>query len=235
MGLMNQTAPAQVSVVLGTYNRLSFLKATIASVRASQIDIPYEIIVVDGGSSDGTVEWLTKQSDIISIVQHNREVSGGKSRRKRSWGYFMNLGFKCAQGRYICLISDDSVVHPDTVANGMAQFDRDVAAGKRIGVVVFPWRSWPEEDCYRVCMTIGNNLMANYGLFDRDAVAAVGWIEEERYSFYHADADLSLKLRHAGYAIEICEQAVLEHYERAGVELRRGNLATDATDWKALT
>src|ERR1700758_4979798 len=119
---MKQMTPPQVSVVLGTYNRLSFLKATIASVRASRIDVPYEIIVVDGGSSDGTVEWLTTQTDIISIVQHNREVSEGKSRRKRSWGYFMNLGFKCAEGRYICLISDDSVVHPDTLANGVRHF-----------------------------------------------------------------------------------------------------------------
>jgi glycosyltransferase involved in cell wall biosynthesis len=59
LGLMQQTVPAQISVVLGTYNRLPFLKATIASVRTSQIDIPYEIVVVDGGSSDGTIEWLT--------------------------------------------------------------------------------------------------------------------------------------------------------------------------------
>src|ERR1700744_2551197 len=110
---MMPTAAAKVSVVLGTYYRLSFLKATIASVRASQIDVAYEIIVVDGGSSDGTIDWLTKQRDIISIVQHNREMREGKSRRKRGWGYFMNLGFKCAEGQYICMISDDSVVHPD--------------------------------------------------------------------------------------------------------------------------
>ena len=88
-----RTVPAQISVVLGTYNRLPFLKATIASVRASQIDLPYEIIVVDGGSTDGTIDWLTEQRDIISIIQHNREVSAGKARRKRSWGYFMNFAF----------------------------------------------------------------------------------------------------------------------------------------------
>ncbi len=147
---MKQTAPAQVSVVLGTYNRLSFLKSTIESIRASQIDIPYEIIVVDGGSTDGTIDWLTSQGDIISIVQHNREVSEGKSRRKRSWGYFMNLGFKCAEGRYICLISDDSVIHPDTLANGVHRFDREIADGRRLGAVAFYWRSWPEEKKYRV-------------------------------------------------------------------------------------
>jgi glycosyltransferase involved in cell wall biosynthesis len=82
-----------VSVVLGTYNRLSFLKSTIASIRASQFDQPYEIIVVDGGSTDGTLDWLVSQRDIITIVQHNRETIGETSRRKRNWGYFMNLGF----------------------------------------------------------------------------------------------------------------------------------------------
>ena len=224
-----------VSIVLGTYNRRPFLEAAIASVRASRLGLPHEIIVVDGGSNDGSIEWLCGQSDIITIVQHNRTSMAGHSTRKRSWGYFMNLALKCAQGRYLCLISDDSVVHPDTIANAVAQFDRLIGAGRRLGALVFPWRSWPEETRYRVCMTIGDHLMANYGLFLRDAVAEVGWIEEERYSFYHADADLSLKLRHAGYEIAICEQALLEHFERAGIELRQGNLATDETDWKELT
>ena len=232
---MSKTERPAVSIVLGTFNRRPFLEAAIASVRASLIGSPYEIIVVDGGSDDGTIDWLVRQHDIITIVQHNRVQVAGKSMRRRSWGYFMNLGFKCAEGRYICLLSDDCAVHPDTIANGLAQFDRDVGAGRLLGALAFPWRSWPEEKNYRVCMTIGDNLMANYGLFLRDAVAEVGWIEEERYSFYHADADLSLKLRQAGYEIAICEQALLEHYERAGIALREGNLATDETDWKALT
>ena len=44
MGLMQQTVPAQISVVLGTYNRLPFLKATIAryDVASDSAQISYE-------------------------------------------------------------------------------------------------------------------------------------------------------------------------------------------------
>ena len=224
-----------VSVVLGTYNRLSFLKATIDSVRASEIGRPYEIIVVDGGSTDGSLDWLVCQRDIITIVQHNRETIDETTRRKRSWGYFMNLGFKCAEGRYICLISDDSVVHPDTIANGIRRFDRELAQGRRVGALAFYWRSWPEESKYRVCRTLSDHVMVNHGLFLREAVKEVGWIEEELYSFYCADGDLSLKLWRAGYEVETCENALVEHFERAGTRLREANLSSAGTDWDAYT
>jgi GT2 family glycosyltransferase len=231
LGIMTQSTPAQVSVVLGTYNRLSFLKATIASVRASQIGVPCEIIVVDGGSTDGTLDWLMEQRDIISIVQHNRETVEGKPRRKRSWGYFMNLGFKCAEGRYICMISDDSVVHPDTLANGVQHFEREVAAGRRLGAVAFYWRSWPEEKQYRVGSTLGNKTMVNHGLFLREAVESVGWIDDVRYDFYCADGDLALKIWHAGYEILVCSEALLEHFERVDPAIRRQNLTGLDSDW----
>ncbi|HZR76050.1 MAG TPA: glycosyltransferase [Bradyrhizobium sp.] len=228
-----KTISAQVSIVLGTYNRLSFLKATIASVRASRIDVPYEIIVVDGGSTDGTIDWLTEQRDIIAIVQHNREVSEGKARRKRSWGYFMNLAFKCAEGRYVCLISDDSVVHPDTIANGVRHFDRGIADGHRLGAVAFYWRSWPEEKQYRVGFTLGGKIFVNHGLFLREALERVGWIDDKNYDFYCADGDLALRIWHAGYEIDACESALLEHFERADPSVRQQNLAGLGGDWDA--
>ena len=224
-----------VSVVLGTYNRLPFLQSTITSIRASKIDFSYEVIVVDGGSTDGTIEWLTAQRDIILIVQHNHETVGAKTRRKRGWGYFMNLGFKCAEGRYICLISDDSVVHPDTLSNGVKRFDRELASGRRMGGVAFYWRSWPQEQQYRVSSTLSNFRMINHGLFLREAVEAVGWIDHLRYDFYCADGDLALKLWHAGYEIDACENALLEHFEHADSSMRQQNLSGLDTDWAKYT
>ena len=91
-----------ISVVLGSYNRLNFLQLAIQSVRAQVDSQLREIIVVDGGSSDGSMEWLLEQKDIITIVQHNRGEWLGKKITRRSWGYFMNLAFKCASAKYVC-------------------------------------------------------------------------------------------------------------------------------------
>jgi GT2 family glycosyltransferase len=223
-----------VSIVMATYQRLPFLKAAIASIRASDLHVPYEIIVVDGGSKDGSLEWLALQEDILTILHHNREVRGNTIARRRSWGYFVNLGFKCAQGLYICMLSDDTVVYPDTIANGVSEFDRKLAQGRRLGGLAFYWRSWPEESQYRVCRTIGARPMVNHGLFLRNAIEQVGWIEEDLYSFYHADSDLCLKLWHAGFEIAACEAALVEHYERADVQLREGNMASFESDWEQL-
>ena len=143
----------------------------------------------------------------------------------------MNLGFKCAEGRYICLISDDSVVHPDTLANGLKRFDSERAAGRRLGGLAFYWRSWPEETKYRVSTTLSDKRMVNHGLFLRQAVEEVGWIDEARYGFYCADGDLALKIWQAGYEIDVCDDAFVEHFEDVDPEVRQKNLSGLDADW----
>src|SRR5262245_59024557 len=137
-----------VSVVLGSYNRKEFLKTAIESIRRNGITVTYEIIVIDGGSTDGTLGWLARQKDVITITQHNRSRLEGTP--KRSWGYFMNLGFKCAEGQYIVMISDDSLLVPGAVMNGLQHCQSLRAQGRAIGAVAFYWRNWPEQHDYWV-------------------------------------------------------------------------------------
>lgn len=60
-----------LSVVMGSKNRKNLLKATINSIRTNGFNGNIEIIVVDGGSNDGTCDWLAKQTDVFTIVQPN--------------------------------------------------------------------------------------------------------------------------------------------------------------------
>ncbi len=222
-----------ISVVIGSYNRRKFLERAIDSVRADGAGAGYELIVVDGGSTDGSLGWLLAQKDVVTIVQHNRGEFRGTPIRRRSWGYFMNLGFKCAQGRYVLMISDDCLLVPGAVARGLARFEGSSDDGRPIGAVAYYFRNWPHEQDYYVQRTIGGKLMVNHGLYRRDVLEQVGWVDEDRYLFYKADSDLSLKIWEAGYAIVDCPGAFVEHFEGANPAVRASNRAVLGRDREA--
>jgi glycosyltransferase involved in cell wall biosynthesis len=223
----------KVSIVMGTYNRIEFLKPTIDSIR-KEIEIlnqSSEIIIIDGGSTDGTINWLTQQKDIISIIQHNRGSWKKKEIKRRSWGYFMNLGFKISQGKYICMLSDDCLVVPNSIINGVNQFEKQLIEGEKIGGIAFFWREYPfqSNSKYWVGRTFGN-IFINHGLYLNQALKDVNYIDEDNYFFYHADGDLSLKIIEKGYKILQADHSYIEHYSHANTIVRSSNLSKQKED-----
>lgn len=222
-----------VSVVIGSFNRRRFLKHTIESVRKELRGTEHEILVVDGGSTDGTINWLLDQKDIITIVQHNRGTWSGKPVQRMSWGYFMNLGFMAAHGKYICMLSDDCLVLPNAMKNGLLLFEEQLDEGKKLGAVAFYFRDWPGEGTYRVGRTWGDRMFVNHGLYLKEALAAVGYADEETYRFYHADGDLSLRMWEAGWACIDSPDSYIEHYPHATKAVRASNMSEQKKDWVA--
>lgn len=218
----------EVSVVIGTYERLRFLRATLESVRDELAGVAHEILVIDGGSGDGTIRWLTAQKDVISVVQHNRGKWRGREIERRSWGYFMNLGFKAASGRYVCMLSDDCLVIKGAITAGLRVADETGA-----GAIAFYWRDFPVDERYKVGVTWGGRLFVNHGLYLRSALEQVGFIDEETFAFYHADGDLALRLAEAGHPCVDSKESFVEHYADANPTVRASNLDRQQTDWQA--
>lgn len=212
-----------ISVVLGSYNRFEFLKLTIDSVRKELCGLDHEIIVIDGGSTDGALAWLLQQKDIITIVQHNRGEWRGRKIERKSWGYFMNLGFRAASSKYICMISDDCLVIPGAIKNGLNLFEEKLKNNEKIGAIAFYTREWNKESDYCVRYSVGKKLYVNHGIYLKQALQDVNFINEDDYFFYNADADLCLKMWQLGYKIISSQNSFIEHYPHANIKVRTEN------------
>jgi GT2 family glycosyltransferase len=229
---MGRSEPAVVSVVIGSYNRAQRMRDAIDSVRREISTTPHEIIVVDGGSTDGTLEWLFAQKDVITIVQHNRGERQGEPLEPKSWGYFMNLAFRAASGKYVCMLSDDCLVVPGAIVNGLAVFEHALASGQSVGAVAFYWRNWPDQSPYWVGLTFGNKLFVNHGLYLKAALEKVDYIDATSYRFYHADGDLCLRLSEAGFACIDSPTSYIEHFSHVNEPVSAEVHRTTQRDWK---
>lgn len=86
----------KVSVIIPTYNREKTIKRCIDSV-VNQSMPPYEIIVVDDGSTDKTLKILNEHFKDIKIIKQNHQ--GAQVAR--------NAGILAAQGEYIAFLDSD--------------------------------------------------------------------------------------------------------------------------------
>lgn len=110
----------EISIVSGTYNRIAYLQKMVDSVRRSiGVGIPYEIVLVDGGSTDGTQDWCKTQEDIVLVEQ--RTLLGAVRA--------FNVGFRKARGRYVIIGNDDIEFIHDSILCAYIQMQDNPSIG----------------------------------------------------------------------------------------------------------
>jgi len=110
--------PPLVSVIIPTFDR----KAFVAEAVQSSLEQTYpqvEVIVVDDGSTDGTVEWLQRlagklpQERFRYVVQTNQGPAAAR-----------NAGLSIARGRYVKFLDSDDTLDSDAVEHAVAALER---------------------------------------------------------------------------------------------------------------
>ncbi|MBI3306457.1 MAG: glycosyltransferase [Candidatus Omnitrophica bacterium] len=179
-----------------SYNQAGFIKESIESV-LRQTFPSFELLVIDGGSTDGTVEILRKIQD--SRLRWISEKDKGQADA-------INKGFKMASGNILAWLNADDLYFPNaltTVGNFFAQHPQTLWAigqctiinehGKEIRKWVSAYKSWRLSQ-YSYSALLSENFIPQMSVFFRkDAIAKVGGGVDENLH-YAMDYDLWLRL-----------------------------------------
>lgn len=214
----------RVSVILVVFNQLHLTRACLASLRSTPV--PFELIVVDNGSTDGTEEFFRVFPEPFPLRYHRHPWNLGLIRA-------LNLGWRLAEGEFVCLIHNDlEMLDPRWLEGLIAACEREGVGlvglygvkrlrrdGRFVGRTIVhsldeaPTLTAPTAEVAVVdgaCLFLRRALLEKLGGFD------------EAYGFFHGyDRELSFQVREAGYRCLV----VNARYRHHGGGTRRSEAA----------
>jgi glycosyltransferase involved in cell wall biosynthesis len=104
-----------VTVITPSFNQSKYLEETINSV-LNQDYSNIEYIIIDGGSSDNSVELIKKYE--TKLAYWVSELDKGQADA-------INKGFLIATGDYICWLNSDDILYPDFISRRIKEFEQN--------------------------------------------------------------------------------------------------------------
>lgn len=218
----------KISVIILNWNGCALTVNCIDSVIQNEAAIPYEIIVVDNGSSESDWELLrSKIPPSVRLISLNENLYFGEAN---------NIGAEAAHGEYILLLNNDVVLTRGTFAKLLRVFDDEFfpgAAGPRLlypdgrvqeaGAFILP-SGWPLRQGNGGVLIDnrfeqGNHVVdycsAACLLLRKDVFLSIGGFDPLFDPAYFEDVDLALRLRSIGLYTYFCADADAYHHENS--------------------
>ena len=196
-GKLNQKSDYLV-ILVGTYNRLEFLKRVLESLR-NGVEVPHEVIVIDGGSTDGTVEYLKSCPDVLPVLQG--KLLGPAKAYNEVW--------RRIDSRYTCWLSDDTEI----VKGAMHEALNILECNPSIGMVGLKMKDVTKGNPYQGSFSPYGILNCAHAVLSTSLLSSVGYFNED-YPFYMIDPDLTASVLCTGKKVVMTKAiGVIHHRE----------------------
>ncbi|WP_190815823.1 bifunctional polysaccharide deacetylase/glycosyltransferase family 2 protein [Saccharopolyspora pogona] len=199
----------RVGVIVPAYNEEAGIANTVRSILAS--DHPVEVIVIDDGSTDRTVEVVQQLQERFPRIRLIRQENAGKSAA-------LNTGLAAANSELVVMVDGDTALEPDAVGRLVAHFTNPDIGAVSGNVKVGNRRSllgrWQHIE-----YVIGFNLDRRVydvlhctptvpgalGAFRRSAILDIGGVSDDTLA---EDTDLTMALERDGWRVAYEEHAI---------------------------
>jgi GT2 family glycosyltransferase len=213
-----------ISVVILNWNGIRFLEACLTSL-AAQTYTPVETLVVDNGSTDGSVEWVRVHFSGVGLIENGKNLGFGGG---------MNVGIQASRGRYVMVLNNDTRLDPRCVEALKESIEKDERYGACASKILL------QEDGDRIdaagiaiCpdgLSIGRGRMEPSDRYDRETevffasgcaclyrremLEDIGLLDEDFFA-YAEDTDMGWRARLAGWRCTYTPGAIVYHLHSA--------------------
>ncbi|MBN2542826.1 glycosyltransferase family 2 protein [bacterium] len=221
-----------LSIVIVNYNTAALTLDCLGSIQENPPSMPYEVIVVDNGSSDGSVEAIKKGFDRVLLIENDDNLG---------FAVACNQGARKSMGKYILLLNSDTRIQPGALDKMLDFLEGDksvgLAGGKMINLQGNPLPSVKPFPTYFNIIGITRNslfktlfesvfssklrelpeetthvdaMAGGYLFMRRKALKETGLLDE-RFFMYMEDVDLALRMKLAGWKTMYYPESVVVH------------------------
>ncbi|HWF11880.1 MAG TPA: glycosyltransferase family 2 protein [Bryobacteraceae bacterium] len=222
-----------ISVIIPVYNAETYLRRCLTSLAQSS-EPALECIVVDDGSTDGSVD-VAREFGATVLSTEGRTGPA----------FARNLGANAARGEILFFVDSDVCVQTDTLAKVAGEFARD----PEIDAVMGSYDDWPSAKNF---MSQYRNLMHHYvhqnsrreavtfwagcGAMRRAVFLEFGGFDEAYRTPAIEDIELGYRLSAANRKLVLCSNIQVKHLKRWGVgSVLKTDFYYRALPWSELT
>lgn len=214
-------APSLLSVIIVNWNGKNWLRECLNSL-SYQFFKDFEIIIVDNGSTDGSIEFISSQYPECRLISNNFNKGFGRGN---------NQGIKIAKGKYIVLLNNDAQADPNWLSELIRVAEEDPSIGMVASKIYLQGYEKVIDNVGHLIYPDGLNrgrgrLEIDQGQYDKKEVALfpsgcaalyrkemldeIGLFDEDFFA-YGDDTDIGLRGRLAGWKCIYAPRAIVYH------------------------